>query len=215
MNFRRELLSDETRFVGPSSRIGIPQNAPPLRGMGESQRLWAAWGIPAASTVVSEFLSSPRFSNMPSNADGARRSDADEHGIIFFDGVCNLCNGAVNFIIDRDTNGYFRFAPLQSTAADRLLSDPSVSVQDDGDPRSLVLVESGEIYLRSTAALRIARRLDGPWPLLYGAMILPRRVRDALYDGIATRRYSWFGRRSQCRRPTSEIKERFLDTSVL
>lgn len=152
---------------------------------------------------------------MPSNPDGARLTDADEHGIIFFDGVCNLCNGAVNFIIDRDANGYFRFAPLQSTVANRLLRDRSVSVQDDGDPRSLVLVESGEIYVRSTAALRIARRLDGPWPLLYGAIILPRPLRDALYDWIATCRYSWFGRRSQCRRPTPDVQERFLDTSVL
>lgn len=152
---------------------------------------------------------------MPSRPDGDHLSNADEHGIVFFDGVCNLCNTAVNFIIDRDPDGYFRFAPLQSTAANRRLRDRSVSVRDDGDPRSLVLIESGEIYLRSTAALRIARRLESPWPLLYGAIILPPPLRDALYDWIATRRYNWFGRQTQCRRPTPDVKERFLDTSLL
>lgn len=129
------------------------------------------------------------------------------HALVLFDGVCNLCNGAVNFIIDRDPEGYFRFAPLQSEAAQSYLEDSHL----DQELGTIVLVEDGHTYVRSTAALRIARRLTGPWRLLALGLLVPRPLRDTVYDRIAANRYDWFGRRTQCRMPTPELKGRFLD----
>jgi len=132
----------------------------------------------------------------------------DAHNaLILFDGVCNLCNGAVNFIVDHDPDAYFRFAPLQSNVAQTHLQQYGVRTDLD----TMVLVENGEVYERSTAALRIARRLSGPWPLLAMGLLVPRPLRDAVYDWIATNRYDWFGQRDQCRMPTPELKARFLD----
>jgi len=135
-------------------------------------------------------------------------AQTDDHAIVLFDGVCNLCNGTVNFIIDRDPVGYFRFAPLQSSVAETYLANA------DGPDHSLgtiVLVENGQTYVRSTAALRIARRLAGPWSLLALALAVPRPLRDAVYNWIATNRYDWFGQRDQCRMPTPGLRDRFLD----
>jgi predicted DCC family thiol-disulfide oxidoreductase YuxK len=133
---------------------------------------------------------------------------SSEHAVVLFDGVCNLCNGAVNFIIDRDPDGYFRFAPLQSDVAGRLLAgtDAAGATLD-----TIVLVEGGTAYVRSTAALRIARHLSGPWPLLAAVLAVPRPLRDAVYDWVAEHRYQWFGRREQCRVPTPALKDRFLE----
>ena len=134
-----------------------------------------------------------------------------EHALILFDGVCNLCNGAVNFIIDRDPDGVFRFAPLQSDVAqEHLAGTPAAGTTLD----TIVLVEDGTPYVRSTAALRIARRLTAPWPLLALFLAVPRPLRDAVYNWIARNRYDWFGRRDQCRLPTPDLKERFLDYDV-
>lgn len=131
-----------------------------------------------------------------------------DHALVFFDGVCNLCNGAVNFIIDHDPARYFRFAPLQSEVAQDHLEE---SVESSSDLSTIVLYEDGHTYVRSTAALRIARRLSGPWSLLYLAVVVPRPLRDAVYNWIANYRYDWFGRRDQCRLPTPDLKDRFLD----
>ncbi|MFB6249245.1 MAG: thiol-disulfide oxidoreductase DCC family protein [Salinibacter sp.] len=134
-----------------------------------------------------------------------------DHAVVLFDGVCNLCNGAVNLIIDRDPTGYFRFAPLQSDAAAAYLDDADGAA---GDLGTLVLVEDGQTYVRSTAALRIARRLTAPWPLLFLAIVVPRPLRDAVYDWVARHRYDWFGKRDQCRRPTPALRDRFLDDDL-
>lgn len=142
---------------------------------------------------------------MTESKDVFQKEDA---ALVLFDGVCNLCNGTVNFIIDRDPEGIFRFAPLQSDIAQESL-DAIEGV--DGEDASIVLLEGDKAYVRSTAALRIARRLSGPWSLLYGAILLPRRLRDAVYDWIARNRYHWFGRREQCRVPTPGLKDRFLE----
>lgn len=131
----------------------------------------------------------------------------DDHALVLFDGVCNLCNGAVNFIIDRDPAGYFRFAPLQSETAREHLKGTSVSSENLD---TIVLMEGGTTYVRSSAALRIARRLTAPWPLLSLFLAVPRPLRDAVYRQIATHRYDWFGRRDHCRLPTPELKNRFL-----
>ncbi len=134
-----------------------------------------------------------------------------EHALVLFDGVCNLCNGSVQFIIDRDPRAYFRFAALQSEAAAPALSgcgrDPVIL-------DSIVLVEEGQCFTRSTAALRIARRLSGLWPALYLGIVIPRVLRDVLYDLIARHRYRWFGRTESCRIPTPELRARFLDDPV-
>jgi predicted DCC family thiol-disulfide oxidoreductase YuxK len=124
--------------------------------------------------------------------------------IILFDGVCNLCTGSVRFVIARDSRRQFRFASLQSSVAERLLGRRDTL-------ESVVLVEDGRTYRKSTAALRIARRLDGLWPLLSVLLVIPRSLRDALYDWIGARRYRWFGRTDACWTPRPELADRFLD----
>jgi len=126
---------------------------------------------------------------------------------VLFDGVCNLCNRTVDFVIERDPREYFRFAALQSEPAQPLLRHCSLP------PSSLdniVLVEDGHCYAGSTAALRIVRRLRAPWPLLYGLVVVPRPLRDTVYFWIARNRYRWFGKREHCRMPTPDIARRFL-----
>ncbi len=135
-------------------------------------------------------------------------SDLDDHALVFFDGVCNLCNGAVTFIIDHDPKGYFRFAPLQSDVAATYLDDLADADRGLG---TIILLEDDHTYVRSTAVLRIARRLTAPWSLLSLTLVVPRPLRDAVYNWIATSRYDWFGQRDQCRMPTPELKDRFLD----
>jgi len=126
---------------------------------------------------------------------------------VLFDGVCNLCNAAVLFVIDRDPAGYFRFAALQSDEGQRLLAEHGHRAPDLS---SVLLVDGGRVYARSTAALRVARRLTGLWPLLYVFLAVPRPVRDAVYDWVARNRYRWFGRQDACRVPTPELRQRFL-----
>ena len=137
---------------------------------------------------------------------------ADAHAVVLFDGVCNLCNTAVNFIIDRDAAGYFRFAALQSEEARPLLSRcgaPAGALETE-TLESIVVVEGGRCYRHSEAGLRIARRLGPPWSLAYAFMAVPRPLRDAAYEWLARRRYDWFGQRGECRVPTPELRERFL-----
>lgn len=126
---------------------------------------------------------------------------------VLFDGVCNFCNGSVNFIIRRDSRGFFKFAPLQSQMAADLLAKHTV---DKEKTDSIILVENGKVYLFSTAALRIASRLDGNWPLLYGFIIVPRPIRDFFYKLFAKYRYKMFGRTDQCMIPTPAVRGRFL-----
>jgi len=137
--------------------------------------------------------------------------------IILFDGVCNLCNGFVNFVIDRDPSGVFRFAALQSNAGQRLVREQGAVPETGGEAallQSVMLIENGQVYRRSTAALRIARRLTSPWPLLYAFVVVPEPIRDAVYDWVAAHRYDWFGTRDQCRVPTPALKDRFLDDAA-
>ncbi len=134
-----------------------------------------------------------------------------EDHVILFDGVCNLCNSSVNFIIDRDRAGRFKFAALQSDEAVAYLGiTDSLGANDPALLQSVVLYENGRLYTKSTAALRIARHLDGGWPLFYGFIVVPRPIRDAAYDIIARNRYRWFGECDACRLPTPALKQRFL-----
>jgi predicted DCC family thiol-disulfide oxidoreductase YuxK len=127
---------------------------------------------------------------------------------ILFDGVCNLCNGFVQFVIARDPTARLRFAALSSDAAQTLLREAGARAPF---PDSIVLVEDGAVYFRSDAPLRIARRLTFPWPLAYSLVLVPRFIRDRVYDFIAARRYRWFGRRDRCMVPTPELRARFID----
>ena len=128
--------------------------------------------------------------------------------IVLFDGVCNLCNGAVQFLLRRDRRRRFRFAALQSAAGRALLAEYGLPTET---LETLVVLESGKARLRSAAALHLARRLPWPWPLLAVFTILPRPLRDALYAFVARHRYRWFGRRESCRLPSAETADRFLD----
>jgi len=128
--------------------------------------------------------------------------------IIFFDGVCNLCNSSVNFVIDRDPKSFFKFATLQSPSAKELLSDLHFN---PADLESIVFFSGNRIFRKSRAALEISRHLRGIWPMLYILIVIPGFIRDFLYDFIAKNRYEWFGKQDICRIPTPELKSRFLD----
>lgn len=130
-----------------------------------------------------------------------------EHAILLFDGVCNVCNDSVQFIIERDRAGYFQFAPLQSDFARELLARFGLPV-DAMD--TMVLVEGDRVWTHSDAAVEMVRRLPGAWPLLAGFGLLPRALRDRAYAWLVRNRYRWFGKRDTCMVPTPELKARFL-----
>ena len=130
-----------------------------------------------------------------------------KESILLFDGHCSLCNGAVDFVLKRDTHKKLLLASIQGPAGQRVLTHyrlPSTYLD------SLVLVEQGKVYLGSTAALRVARVLGGAWPLFYGFIIIPKGVRDRIYQWISSHRYRWFGRKATCRIPTANEHEHFL-----
>ena len=129
------------------------------------------------------------------------------HSIILFDGVCNLCNGAVNFVIKRDPGNVFKFTPLQEKQGVLLLKKHAIDAQKLD---SIVLVENKKVYTKSSAALRIARKMSNLWPLFFVLLIIPSFIRDGVYDFIAKNRYKWFGKKEQCMIPTPGLKEKFL-----
>jgi predicted DCC family thiol-disulfide oxidoreductase YuxK len=131
-----------------------------------------------------------------------------EGPVLLFDGVCNLCNGVVQFIIRHDPEGTVSFAPLQSETGRRLLERTG---RTDPDLDSVILVEGSDSYVKSTAALRVARYLEQPYALLWLLRFVPRVIRDAGYDIVADHRYDWFGRREECMVPTPDVRGRFLE----
>ena len=137
-----------------------------------------------------------------------QRPATDEHPVVLFDGVCNFCESSVQFIIRRDPRGRFRFASLQSDVGRALVQAVGRS-PDDLD--TMVLVDGGRAWLKSTAALEIARHLTGLWPVLRIFVVVPRPIRDWCYDAIARRRYRWFGKKDGCMTPTADVRDRFLE----
>lgn len=125
--------------------------------------------------------------------------------IILFDGVCNFCNSSVNFIIEHDKQGVFKFAPLQSEIGKTYIEKFGLNDLD-----SVILVEDDKAYTHSTAALKIAKRLGGIWSWAYAFIIIPRPVRDFFYKLFAANRYRLFGKKDVCMMPTPEIRARFL-----
>lgn len=125
--------------------------------------------------------------------------------LILFDGVCNFCNSSVNFIIEHDSRGVFKFAPLQSEIGQKYIEKFGLNELD-----TVILIEDEKAYTHSTAALKIARRLDGIWSWAYAFIIIPRPVRDFFYKLFAKYRYRLFGKKDACMLPTPEIRARFL-----
>ena len=130
-----------------------------------------------------------------------------KHKVILFDGVCNLCNNSVTFVIKKDPGNKFKFAALQSDAGKELVQKFHI---DTDNTDSIVLIDGDKAYVKSTAALRIAKELKGAWPLLYGFIILPTFLRNWVYDWVARNRYRWFGKMDSCMIPTPELQEKFL-----
>ncbi|AXT49466.1 thiol-disulfide oxidoreductase DCC family protein [Aquimarina sp. BL5] len=129
--------------------------------------------------------------------------------IILFDGVCNLCNGAINFIIKRDKNDVFRYASLQSEVGQKLAKERDI---DTSKLDTILLIEPGMAYYhKSTAALHIARQLSGGYPLLSVFLIFPKFLRDCVYDIVSRNRYNWFGKKESCMIPTPKLKALFID----
>ncbi|MBP9191819.1 MAG: thiol-disulfide oxidoreductase DCC family protein [Ignavibacteria bacterium] len=127
--------------------------------------------------------------------------------IILFDGVCNLCNSSVNFIIDHDKNNVFKFASLQSDAGQEILKKQNLNTKDFD---SIIFYDNGSIYTQSSAVLRIVKYFPGLWKYLYAFIIVPPFMRNFLYNIIAVNRYKWFGKKDSCRIPTPELKSKFL-----
>ena len=134
---------------------------------------------------------------------------ASTNGIVLFDGVCNFCHASVNFIIDRDPKDHFRFASLQSETGIALAAQHGI---DSTQLASIILIEGDQAYTQSTAAFMIAKRLRGLWPMLGILLIVPRPIRDFIYQWVARNRYRLFGRADSCRVPTPALTHRFLDS---
>jgi predicted DCC family thiol-disulfide oxidoreductase YuxK len=130
-----------------------------------------------------------------------------DKSIILFDGVCNLCSGAVQFILKRDHKKQFVFASLQSEIGQQLLLKNKVNTSVE----TIILLQNDKWFSQSTAALEIARKLSGAWPLFYAFIIIPRFVRDGVYDWISRNRYKFFGKKDTCMIPSPEWRNRFLD----
>ncbi len=128
--------------------------------------------------------------------------------IILFDGVCNLCNTSVQTVIKKDKQGIFYFASLQSDAGQNLLKEFNLPQENFN---SFILIQNGKAYQKSTAALMVAKQLNGLLKLLYVFIIVPTFIRDAVYNIVANNRYKWFGKKEFCMIPTPELKARFLN----
>ncbi|MDX1912688.1 MAG: thiol-disulfide oxidoreductase DCC family protein [Saprospiraceae bacterium] len=135
------------------------------------------------------------------------KSYEDNAPILLFDGVCNLCNASVQWVLLHDHQQTFRFAALQSPVGQQILERHGLSGESLD---TVVLADGDQIYVRSDAPLHVFRRLGGGWQLLYGLRWIPRIIRDAVYRFIARNRYRWFGRQESCLLPRPEWRGRFL-----
>ncbi len=131
----------------------------------------------------------------------------DNSPVILFDGICNFCDGAVNFTIKKDKHKKIKFAPLQSEAGRRLLLQYGLP---GNYMSSFLFIENGKVYSRSTAVLRVCKYLKGLWPLCYAFIIVPPFIRNAVYNFIGKNRYKWFGQKDECMIPTPDVRARFL-----
>jgi predicted DCC family thiol-disulfide oxidoreductase YuxK len=130
----------------------------------------------------------------------------ERNSIVFFDGVCNLCNSSVDFVIARDKAHKFRFSSLQSEYAKKTLN-----LQNETDFGSFILYKDNKTYQKSTAALMVAKELDYPIKLIYAFIIIPEPIRNFIYSIIAKNRYRWFGKKETCRLPTPQERALFIE----
>jgi len=133
--------------------------------------------------------------------------ESNKKPIILFDGICNLCDASVQFVLKHDKKQHFLFTSLQSDASVKLLLQVN---NKNNSLNSIVLIEGVKIYYKSTAVLRISRKLNGLWALFYVFIIVPKKFRDSIYDLIAHRRYKWFGKKNKCLLYIEEYKNRFI-----
>jgi predicted DCC family thiol-disulfide oxidoreductase YuxK len=138
---------------------------------------------------------------------GANRA-VNDVPVVLFDGVCNLCNGSVIFIIKRDAQSKLKFASLQSDYGVEQMKKFNLS---PSSLNSVLLIRGDRLYQKSNAALEIVAMLDGLWPGLYLLKIIPRFLRDVIYDWISRNRYRWFGKKEECMIPTPDMKSRFIN----
>jgi len=138
---------------------------------------------------------------------GPNRS-LNDRPVVLFDGVCNLCNSSVIFIIKRDAKSKLKFASLQSEYGAQQMNKFNLP---PSALNSVLLVKGGRLFQKSNAALEIASMMDGIWPILYSLKIIPIFIRDFIYDWIANNRYRWFGKKGECMIPTSAMRERFIN----
>lgn len=131
-----------------------------------------------------------------------------QHPVVLFDGVCRFCNYWVNFAIKKDPGKKLRFASFQSEAGQQLLRQYHIDI---AAINSVILIEKEKVYTQSSAAISICKHLGGGWKLFYGLLVIPKFIRDFLYNFIARNRYRWFGKKESCMVPTPDIRERFLE----
>jgi len=133
--------------------------------------------------------------------------NSEKHKIILFDGVCNLCNSSVLFVIKRDNNNVFQFASLQSEFGQLMAKKYTIDISEID---SIILLDDDKFYTKSSAVLRISKFLSGAYPLFYMFIVLPKSLRNWVYDFIAKNRYRWFGKRDSCMIPAKELMHKFL-----
>lgn len=130
-----------------------------------------------------------------------------DHGIILFDGICNFCNGVVNFLIKKDKNDRLRFSALQSKTGKAILQEFQLPTTAN---QSVIFIEKGKVWRKSDAFCHIMKNLPGAWKLFYGFIFIPKFLRDAVYEFISHNRYKWFGTRTTCRVPSPDERKKFL-----
>ncbi|MGB0404256.1 MAG: thiol-disulfide oxidoreductase DCC family protein [Salibacteraceae bacterium] len=128
--------------------------------------------------------------------------------LILFDGVCNLCEKSVQFVIKRDKKKKFKYASLQSNVGEKILWESNLS---NSNFDSFVFVEDGQVFTKSTAAIKVATHLGSYWPVLEVFMLIPKFLRDPIYDFVAKNRFRWYGKKEECWVPTPELKDLFID----
>ena len=164
-------------------------------------------------------MDEPVQTSFPPGRGRSEPAPQQEGPIVLFDGLCNFCNGTIQFVVDHELTPSLRFAPLQSELAQELLErafgpEQAKTLREgatgSGDPDSIVLVDGDRGWTHSTAGLRIFRHLRAPYRWLFALVVVPRPIRDVVYRWIARNRYRWFGKSETCRIPTPELRSRFL-----
>ena len=159
-------------------------------------------------TFIDIFGKIDLIQNSPTNLFSLYLNKMDLNNLIIFDGVCNLCNASVQFIINRDKKRVFKFLPLQSERTGEIFKQFNIDFENLD---TIILIKNKKVFVRSDAALEIANALDYPWKIFYFLIFIPKFIRDRIYNIIANNRYDWFGKRENCMIPTEDMKSRFLD----